>query len=162
MRRRDFLIVMAAAGAIGGAPAPVDPLEALPRPLRKRLAAFAKVVERQAWTEAVGFFDAEHHADQHKLYFSPEVNEDPPDPNDPSAQQTFTGWYLLDTMGLRTSESTVDEIDEVTAIRFKSWEEPQGTDGPLRILLEVDTKAGPRIGAFLVDRETSAFYAAVG
>lgn len=160
MLRRDFLVIAGAFVALGSASSAADPLAEAPRALRKRLLTFAKVVERHAWSEAVGYFDPEHHAAQHKLYFSPELNEDPPNPGDPSAQDAFSEWYLIETLGLGMVDNHVDTIEDVVGIRYRGVEELP--DGPLRILFDVDTREGPKTGWFFVDRESLAFFGSVG
>ena len=158
MVRRTFLIGLAAVAAqAAAAAAEVDPLDAAPRALKKRLVAFARAVALHRWPEAVGFFDPEHNTQRHKVFFSPELNEEPPDPGNPVDQEAFVDWYLRETLGLTAGDETIAHMDDVVALRYRALEEPAGAEGPIRVLFEVDTAEGPRSGAVLVDRETLAF-----
>lgn len=157
MVRRTFLIALAAVAATAvGATPEADPLDAASRGLKKRLVAFARVVALHRWSEAVGFFDPDHNTLRHKLYFSPEHNEEPPEPGNPVDQEAFVDWYLRETLGLAGGDDPVEQMDDVVALRYLGLEDTE-PEGPIRVLLEVETEAGTRAGVLRVDRETLAF-----
>lgn len=155
------------ASALPAVRAPVDPLASLtpppPAPLAERLRAFADRVAEHRWDELRPYFDPEHLAFQHKIWFSPEYNKRPDNPDDPKAQAAFYEWYLIEVLGLGMVDNHVKKLDHVESIRYLTIEEPFGEEGPLRVQMEVSARRGRVLsGWFFVDRATWLFFGSSG
>lgn len=163
LTRRRFVLALAASAAAACLPKRRDP-EGLvgPPALQDRLKAYTALVRAGRWREALAFFDEEHRSFQAKIYFDPEYNEVPPDPDDPQEQKRFLTWYLLEAMALREPRLFDQGLRAVRDIRFTELLTPFGEDGPYRILLIAETDGDPVEGWLLVDRDSLAFFGSAG
>jgi hypothetical protein len=165
MTRRRLLALSALAVACRRVPP--DPLAAfegaVPTALQDRMRQLAGLVADHDWDRVMTLFDEEHRTFQARIYFSPDYNEAPPDPDDPKEQAAFVEWYLLNTLGLFYVDNSLDRLNDIDRLEYLRVDRPFGDEGPREVHFTVHASRGrTRTGWVFADPDTHAFFGSSG